>query len=211
MTRRRKITPEQPDHDALVEKWPALNVTLRPISELLPYTRNAKQHSPEGVARIAAAISEWGWTNPVIVDELGEIIAGHGRVLAAKSLGIVEIPVGVARGWSEEKKAAARLADNRIAERDSSYDETMLAFELEAIAEADPDLAALTGFDLDPPTPERGAKRKSGVRETATPDYDPQFWISLRGPIADQARVLDAIKKALGEPGKVEIEMGVTE
>lgn len=189
---------------------PGLNAVLRPVAELVPYARNAKVHSPEQVARLAAAIQEWGWTNPVLVDEGGQILAGHGRVLAAKSLGLEQIPVAVAEGWSDERKAAFILADNKIAEG-ATWNETMLAFELDAIASIDADLAALTGFDLDPPTPARGAKRKSGVQELATAEYNPQFWISLRGPLGDQARTLDAIKKALGAPGLVEIEMGVTE
>ena len=192
-----------------VSEWPGLNVVLRPVSELVAYARNAKRHNPEQIAKIAAAIREWGWTNPVLVDEAGQIIAGHGRVLAAKSLGLKEVPVAVAQGWSEAKKAAFVLADNKLPEG-ARWDETMLAFELDAIADAGFDIA-LTGFDTDPQPPARGSKRKSGVSELSAPEYAPTFWISLRGPLQDQARTLDAIKMALGAPGEVEIEMGVTE
>ena len=94
--------------------WPADKVERRPIETLIPYARNARTHSDEQIAQIAASISEWGWTIPVLVDENGGIIAGHGRVLAARKLGIEEIPVMVASGWTEAQKRAYLIADNRI-------------------------------------------------------------------------------------------------
>ena len=87
-----------------VEKWK--------ISKLIPYARNARTHSNEQVGQIAASIKEWGWTTPVLVDETGGIIAGHGRTLAAQKLGMTEVPVMVAKGWSDAKKRAYVLADN---------------------------------------------------------------------------------------------------
>ena len=78
--------------------WPADAVERRPVASLLPYARNARTHSADQVAQIAAAIREWGWTVPVLVDEAGQLIAGHGRVLAAKSLGLLDVPAMVARG-----------------------------------------------------------------------------------------------------------------
>ena len=87
-------------------EWPADKVERRPIDALIPYARNARTHSEEQVAQIAASIREWGWTVPVLVDETGGIIAGHGRVLAARKLGLAEVPVMVAAGWSEAQKRA---------------------------------------------------------------------------------------------------------
>ncbi len=78
--------------------WPADAVERRPVASLLPYARNARTHSADQVAQIAAAIREWGWTVPVLVDEAGQLIAGHGRVLAAKALGLLDVPAMVARG-----------------------------------------------------------------------------------------------------------------
>src|SRR5262245_57494044 len=75
------------------QPWPADRVERRPVDALLPYARNARTHSDEQVAQIAASIREWGWTMPVLVDEAGMIIAGHGRVMGARKLGIVDIPV----------------------------------------------------------------------------------------------------------------------
>src|SRR6187402_2647405 len=96
-------------------RWPADAVERRPVASLVPFARNARSHSDEQVAQIAASIREWGWTVPVLVDEVGTIIAGHGRVLAAQRLGLAEIPVMVAAGWSEAKRRAYVLADNKLA------------------------------------------------------------------------------------------------
>ena len=115
-----------------VEKWK--------ISKLIPYARNARTHSEEQVAQIAASIKEWGWTTPVLVDEQGGIIAGHGRTLAAQKLEMTEVPVMIARGWSEAKKRAYVLADNKLA-LNAGWDNEMLALELEEISEL--------GFDID--------------------------------------------------------------
>jgi ParB-like chromosome segregation protein Spo0J len=120
-----------------VEKWK--------ISKLIPYARNARTHSDEQVGQIAASIKEWGWTMPVLVDEQGGIIAGHGRTLAAQKLGITEVPVMVAKGWSEPKKRAYVLADNKLA-LNSGWDNKMLALELSEIGEMGFNLE-LIGFD----------------------------------------------------------------
>jgi ParB-like chromosome segregation protein Spo0J len=120
-----------------IEKWK--------ISKLIPYARNARTHSDEQVGQIAASIKEWGWTTPVLVDETGGIIAGHGRTLAAQKLGMTEIPVMVAKGWSETKKRAYIIADNKIA-LNSGWDNEMLALELGEIGDLGFDLD-LTGFN----------------------------------------------------------------
>lgn len=88
--------------------WPANSVERWPIDKLIPYARNARTHSDEQVSQIAASMREWGWTNPVLVAEDGTIIAGHGRVSAAQRLGFTEVPVMVARGWTEAQRAGLR-------------------------------------------------------------------------------------------------------
>ena len=125
--------------------WPADRVERRSVNDLLPYARNARTHSDEQVAQIAASIREWGWTTPVLVDESGGIIAGHGRVMAARKLGITDIPVMVASGWSEQQKRAYVLADNKLA-LNAGWDDAMLALELRELAGAGFDMG-LTGFD----------------------------------------------------------------
>ena len=69
-----------------MQAWPADKIERRPIASLVPYARNARTHSDRQVAEIAASMKEWGWTNPILIDEDGVVIAGHGRVLAARFL-----------------------------------------------------------------------------------------------------------------------------
>ena len=125
--------------------WPADKVQRTPLSDLIPYARNARRHSDEQVKQIASLVTELGWTVPVVVDEAGEILAGHGRVLAAEYLGLSEIPVIVASGWTEEQKRLYRIADNQVA-LGSDWDEAILKAELESLRDDGADLA-LTGFD----------------------------------------------------------------
>src|SRR5580704_10887159 len=86
--------------------WPADKVERWAIDRLIPYAKNARTHTDAQVVAIAASIKEWGWTTPALVGEDGGLIAGHARILAARQLGIAEIPVMVAAGWSEAQKRA---------------------------------------------------------------------------------------------------------
>jgi len=125
-------------------RWPADAVERRPVAALVPFARNARTHSDEQVAQIAASIREWGWTVPVLIDEAGTIIAGHGRVMAAQRLGLPEVPVMVATGWSEAKRRAYVLADNKLA-LNAGWDEELLRLELGELKGLGVDLG-LTGF-----------------------------------------------------------------
>lgn len=89
-----------------------LKIVYRPLQELSPYAHNARTHSPEQVAQLVESIKQFGWTNPVLIDEKGEIIAGHGRVMAAEMLKMDSVPVIVLSGLTDEQKKAYRLADN---------------------------------------------------------------------------------------------------
>jgi DNA modification methylase len=129
------------------QPWPADEVERRPIESLVPYARNARTHSPAQVAQIAASMREFGWTNPVLVDEDGTLIAGHGRVLAARQLELTEIPVMVARGWTEAQRRAYVLADNKLA-LNAGWDTDLLKVELSALDALGFD-TALTGFSED--------------------------------------------------------------
>lgn len=126
-------------------EWPADQVERRPIASLVPYARNARLHSDAQIAQIAGSIREWGWTIPVLIDETGALIAGHGRVLAARQLGIETVPTMTARGWSEAKIRAYRVADNKLAEL-SSWDSELLGLELAELRELGASVE-LTGFD----------------------------------------------------------------
>jgi DNA modification methylase len=127
--------------------WPASAIEMRKVDELVPYARNARTHSPEQVSQIAASIREWGWTTPVLVAEDDTILAGHGRLMAARQLGIAEVPTMVARGWSEAQRRAYVLADNQLA-LNSGWDSDLLRVELEGLKELDFDLDVI-GFDAD--------------------------------------------------------------
>lgn len=126
---------------------PADKVERWSIDKLVPYARNARTHSDEQISQLAASIKEWGWTTPVLVDEQGSIIAGHGRTLAAQRLQMTEVPVMVAKGWSDAKKRAYVLADNKLA-MNAGWDNEMLALELGEIGDLGFDLD-LTGFTAD--------------------------------------------------------------
>jgi len=117
------------------------------IDRLRPYERNPRTHSPEQITKIAASLLEFGWTNPILVDGEAGIIAGHGRLLAARELGMTTVPVIELTHLTEAQKRAYVIADNRLA-LDAGWDEDLLAEELKALEDLDFNLE-LTGFDLD--------------------------------------------------------------
>lgn len=118
---------------------------LVPVEKLVPYVNNARTHSPEQVNKIRASMREFGFINPVIIDRDYSIIAGHGRIMAAKEEGLNEVPCVFADHLTETQKKAYILADNRMA-MDAGWDEELLRVEIEALQGADFDLA-LTGFE----------------------------------------------------------------
>src|SRR5450755_1138345 len=111
-----------------------LTIQTWPIDKLIPYARNARTHSDEQVAQVAASIVEFGWTNPILVGADGVIIAGHARLAAARKLRMNEVPVIVLDGLSETQRRALILADNRLA-MSAGWDEEMLRVELESLQE----------------------------------------------------------------------------
>ena len=124
-----------------------LTVKYRPVSELVPYVRNARTHSAEQVAQLAGSIKEFGWTNPILVDDDGGIIAGHGRLLAAQRLKMDEVPTIEIGGLSEAQRRALVLADNKLA-LNAGWDIDLLKVELGDLNEQGFDIA-LTGFSVD--------------------------------------------------------------
>lgn len=159
----------------MTENWPARTIEMRAVADLVPYARNSRIHSEEQVAQIAAAMREWGWTTPVLVDEAGTILAGHGRIMAARALGLTEVPTMVARGWSEAQKRAYVIADNKLA-LNAGWDPEMLRLELHDLASEDFKLE-LVGFS---------------AGELTLAMFDPDF---QPGSMDDQSR-LDEKKRA---------------
>ena len=121
-----------------------LKVVYRNVSELIPYARNARTHSDEQIERIANSIKEFGWTNPILIDGENGIIAGHGRILAARKLGIEKVPTIELSGLTEAQKRAYIIADNRLA-LDAGWDEEMLKLEFAELEKEGFELSK-TGF-----------------------------------------------------------------
>jgi hypothetical protein len=172
---------------------PADKVERWSIDKLVPYARNARTHSDEQVGQIAASIKEWGWTTPVLVDEQGSIIAGHGRTLAAQRLQMTEVPVMVAKGWSDAKKRAYIIADNKLA-LNAGWDESMLALELGELKDLGFNLE-LTGFSkndiaafmpIDPD--DNGELESKYTKKIDAPIYQPTGDCPLTAALYDGAK-----------------------
>ena len=117
-----------------------LHIEYRQVESLIPYARNARQHSDAQVAQIAASIIEFGWGAPILIDGQNNVVAGHGRLLAARKLGMAEVPVVPMDHLTDIQRKALILADNKIGEN-ASWDEALLGLELAELQDA--------GFDLD--------------------------------------------------------------
>ena len=130
-----------------MSSWLADKIEPWPTTRLIPYARNARTHSQEQVAQIAASIVEFGFTNPILAGSDGVIVAGHGRLAAAQKLGLATVPVVVLDHLTPTQRRALIIADNRIAEN-AGWDEALLRIEMADLQDADFDLS-LTGFDAD--------------------------------------------------------------
>ena len=120
-------------------------IEMMAVADLVPYARNSRTHDDAQVAQIAASIREFGFTNPVLIDAQGGIIAGHGRVLAARKLKLEQVPCIMLDHLTDTQRRAYVIADNKLA-LNAGWDEEMLAIELHELNAADFDMA-LIGFD----------------------------------------------------------------
>ena len=155
------MTPDQSTKSA-VERSPEQNgsgrdlaglslaVEHRSLDQLTPYARNARPHSPAQVAEIASSIQAFGWTNPILVDGENGVIAGHGRLLAARRLGLSTVPVIELAGLSEAEKRAYLIADNKLA-LNAGWDDALLAAEVARLRAlgVDPDLTGFGAGEID--------------------------------------------------------------
>ena len=183
--------------------WPADQLERRPIGELIPSARNARQHSDAQISQLMASIREWGWTMPILIDEVGSIIAGHGRVRAGELLGLDQVPVMVARGWSDAQKRAYLIADNKLTEN-GGWDDALLRIELGDLAEMG--FAELTGFN-------EAELREMGIGVEALGDMPPlangdrspfqQMTFILLNTQADTVtEAIEEASRALGPPAE---------
>ncbi len=175
--------------------WPADKIERRALASLVPYARNARTHSDSQVAQLAASITQFGWTMPVLVDEAGGIIAGHGRVLAGNLLGYTDAPVMVAVGWSEAKKRAYVLADNKLA-LNAGWDADMLGLELADLQAdgADIQMLGFTDEELLDLLPKQAGLMDpmDGASQTRSDNGAALVWGKNRIPLtAEEAAFLD--------------------
>lgn len=119
-------------------------IKFKLTKDLIPYVNNARTHSEVQIKQVASSIQEFGFTNPIIIDEGNTILAGHGRLQAAQLLGLEQVPTQSVKGWSEAKKKAYILADNKLA-LNAGWDVELLKIELDTITGLDFDVE-LTGF-----------------------------------------------------------------
>ena len=148
-----------------------METELIPTKDLHPYQRNARTHTPEQIDQVAASITEFGWTNPVIIDGSNGIIAGHGRVMAAEKLGMESVPTIRLRDLSDEQKRAYILADNQLA-LNAGWDQDILKAELTDLADLGFDLTVI-GFEGSELDDMLGDRDPDGTTdEDAVPEYE---------------------------------------
>lgn len=140
-----------------------MEIIYKKVQDLIPYVNNSRTHSEEQVNQICASINEFGFTNPLLIDEKDSIIAGHGRLMASKKLGMEEVPCIVLEGLTEAQKKAYIIADNKMA-LNAGWDEELLKIEIENLKELDFDLE-LTGFSVDELDDILGAEEEKEVVE----------------------------------------------
>ncbi len=152
-----------------IKAWPADRVERKPVASLVPYANNARMHSDAQIAQVARSIEQYGFTVPVLIDDSGGIIAGHCRVLAAKQLGLAEVPVMIASGWSEAERRAYIIIDNKLA-LNAEWNDAALRVEFAELEATGFDLANL-GFE---PGELKAIRQDSGVSGLTDPDEIPE-------------------------------------
>jgi len=181
-----------------------LKIEYRPLRELVLDPRNPRKHSPEQIALLVGSIREFGFNAPVLTDgELG-VIDGHGRIEAARQLGLDVVPVIELSHLDPEQKRLYKLAANRLAEL-ASWDEVLLEQEMDELRAlgADVDLVGFDDSELEEAEPD--------IETIETDAIADRFWISVRGPLADQAAALLRLRDLMKEFPAVEVELGTTQ
>ena len=174
--------------------WAANNLSYNKTDSLIPYERNPKTHPDSQIQQLANSIVEWGWTQPIVIDENKNVIAGHGRLYAAKSLGIDQVPCVTATGWSDAKKKAYIIADNKLSEK-GHWDNALLYAELKSIVQDDFDLS-IVSMDED------------FALMDFTPNLEPSFANHNVGA-SDFATAQDNIQKQIDGATNLKNEQGI--
>lgn len=186
-------------------------IEQRAVEKLIPYARNSRTHSDAQVAQIAASIKEWGWTTPILIDETEQVIAGHGRLMAARKLGMAEVPVIVAAGWTDAQKRAYVIADNKLA-LNAGWDESLLALEfgeLEGLG-FDVELTGFSAEEIAALTPEEVPAALTDEDEVPEPPEEPvtrlgDVWLLGRHRLmCGDSTSVDAVEKLM-DGGKADM------
>lgn len=148
-------------------KTEPLLIVYRKTEDLVPYARNARLHDDAQITKLAASIKEFGFTTPLLIDATNGVICGHGRLAAAKKVGLQQVPCIVCSNWEDAKKRAYILADNRLA-LDSFWDYDLLKVELEELKDSNFD-RTLTGFE------------QAEIDQLETPEIDDRFFGDVQG------------------------------
>ncbi|MEN6537168.1 MAG: site-specific DNA-methyltransferase [Bryobacteraceae bacterium] len=183
-----------------------LQLVRWPVERLIPYARNARTHSAEQVAQIAASIAEFGWTSPILAGSDGIIIAGHARLQAARKLGMTDVPVIILDHLNEAQRRALVIADNRLA-LNAGWDEEMLRVELDALREddfnlellgfADDEMEALLAEPVEPVTGNTDDDAVPETPETAVTVPGDVWLLGSHRLLCGDATQIEAVEKVL--------------
>ena len=173
-----------------------MKITQKLVTELIPYVNNSRKHSDKQVAQIAASIKEFGWTNPILVDGDNGIIAGHGRLMAARKLGMTEVPTIELSDLSESQKKAYVIADNNLA-LNADWDEALLKIELENLKDLSFDLDILAFDDefLTNLSDEEEDEENMYTQKVDIPTYEPSEIKPNVKDLYDDSKAFDLIEK----------------
>ena len=177
-----------------MKKPPAPTLESIGIEFLIPYAGNAKLHSDDQVAQIAASIREFGFNNPVLIDGDNGIIAGHGRVMAARKLGMTLVPCIRLRHLTDAQRRAYILADNKLAETGGGWNEDLLKAELDRLTEEGFDIT-LAGFSSEDVEGLGGDDDDAYTRKVEAPNYEPKRTKPELSELYDEKRTTQLIAK----------------
>ena len=185
----------------------SMQIESVPVSDLKEYEKNSRTHSDDQVAKIAASVEEFGFTNPILIDESNGVIAGHGRLQAAKRINMGEVPCIRLAHLSESQKRAYVIADNKIAES-GGWDDEMLKMEIMELAQDDYDLK-LTGYDEDGldsiiaiyEEVMEAVQKKRDHKETGHSQHDTVRQVILIYTSDEYPRVMEAMREYAEEHG----------
>lgn len=173
-----------------------MKIIQKQVAELIPYVNNSRKHSDKQVAQIAASIKEFGWTNPILVDGDNGIIAGHGRLMAARKLGMTEVPTIELSDLTESQKKAYVIADNNLA-LNADWDEALLKIELENLKDLSFDLDILAFDDefLTNLFDENEDEENMYTQKVDIPTYEPSEIKPNVKDLYDDSKAFDLIDK----------------